>query len=350
MSESHDLSVYIGRFQPFHNGHLELLREGLACASRCVVVLGSSYQARTPRNPFTWEERAAMIRQALDPDERQRVVFLPIRDYYNEVRWVRAVRAGVAAAAGDGATVALIGHFKDATSEYLRNFPGWTLVPQERRSPVDAAHVRDALFKGVDDIDAALNAVAPHLPAGVSGYLRAWTALPFLVPLVEEWRVLRAYQRAWSAAPYAPVLVTVDALLKCRGHVLLVRRKDAPGKGLYAVPGGFIEQRETVYQSALRELREETSVGLLELNLRHALKAVNVFDHPDRSQRGRTITHAHFFDLGDIDLPEVHAGDDAAEALWVPIDQLVGMEDRFLDDHFHMLDHFLGLTPPDPAT
>lgn len=347
MAHDYDLSVYIGRFQPFHIGHLALLRQALEHAPRCVVVLGSSNQARTPRNPFTWNERADMIRQALGPAERERVVFLPVRDYYNEGRWVEAVRQGVAQILDkNSGTVALIGHFKDATSEYLRNFPGWALLPQDKQSPVDAVHLRDALFKGESNTDAALSVMSAHLPAGTLGYLRAWTGLPFLAPLAEEWRMLRKYHDAWAAAPYPPVFVTVDAILKCAGHVLLVQRGRAPGKGLYAVPGGFIEARESVYQSALRELREETSVGLLELNLRHALKGVNVFDHPDRSLRGRTITHAHFFDLGPSELPEVQAGDDAAAALWVPIERLGQMEDRFLDDHFHMLDHFLGLTGP----
>jgi len=71
---------------------------------------------------------------------------------------------------------------------------------------------------------------------------------------------------------------------------------------------------------------------------------VAVFDHPDRSQRGRTITHAHCFDLGDRDLPEVAGADDALTAEWIPVSELTALEDRFHDDHFHMLDHFLGLT------
>ena len=70
-----------------------------------------------------------------------------------------------------------------------------------------------------------------------------------------------------------------------------------------------------------------------------------MFDHPDRSQRGRTISHAHHFDLGDRELPEVQGADDAAHAQWLPIAQLAGMEEAFFDDHFHMLDHFLGLRP-----
>jgi bifunctional NMN adenylyltransferase/nudix hydrolase len=94
----------------------------------------------------------------------------------------------------------------------------------------------------------------------------------------------------------------------------------------------------------LRELEEETHLKLLDTAMRQALKAAVVFDHPDRSQRGRTITHAHFFDLGEREFPEVRADDDAAAVEWVPVERLVEMEDRFLDDHFHMLDHFLGLT------
>ena len=69
------------------------------------------------------------------------------------------------------------------------------------------------------------------------------------------------------------------------------------------MPGGFIEQRETVWQSCLRELAEETHCDVPEATLRAALQSVAVFDHPDRSQRGRTITHAHYFDLGNAPCP-----------------------------------------------
>jgi bifunctional NMN adenylyltransferase/nudix hydrolase len=140
------------------------------------------------------------------------------------------------------------------------------------------------------------------------------------------------------------VFVTVDAVVRCVDRVLLIRRGRAPGVGLHAVPGGFIEQRETAYQSALRELAEETHLELLADTMQRTLRATAVFDHPDRSLRGRTITHAHYFDLGDRELPEVRADDDAQSVAWVPIVDIPAMEDRFHDDHFHMLDHFLGLT------
>lgn len=346
----YDVAVYIGRFQPLHRGHLALLEQALALAHRCVVVLGSAHQARTPKNPFTWQERAEMFRLALPPDRRERLRFLPVRDYYDEERWVAAVRAGVngllaEAGAAAGASVTLVGHFKDATSEYLRGFPGWALSSVERVSSVDATHVRDALFgSGPDEYEAVLAALVEQVPPSTAAFLRAWAVLPHFAAMQEEWRMLKRYKESWAAAPYPPVFVTVDSVVSCAGHVLLVRRGQAPGKGLLAVPGGFIEQRETAYQSALRELQEETGLALLPDTMRQCLVSTAVFDHPDRSQRGRTITHAHHFDLGNRELPELRAGDDAAQALWVPIGELAALEDQFLDDHFHMLDHFFALT------
>src|SRR5688572_12139206 len=112
-------AVYIGRFQPLHDGHLALLRHALSLAPRCVVVIGSAFQARTPRNPFTWQERAEMVKLALPAADRARLHFLPMRDYYDEDRWVHAVRRGVEqllVEAGEPAhaAVGLVGHFKDA--------------------------------------------------------------------------------------------------------------------------------------------------------------------------------------------------------------------------------------------
>jgi bifunctional NMN adenylyltransferase/nudix hydrolase len=344
------VAVYVGRFQPFHLGHLALLRQALSLAPLCVVVLGSANQARTPKNPFTWQERAEMVRLALTPEERERVRFLPVRDHYDEARWVAAVREGVTAIqAAEGPSfsrgVALVGHFKDATSEYLRSFPGWMMVSIDRVSTADGTPLRDALFSAAaHNLEATLAALVGQAPPSTLDFLRAWVSLPFFEVLAAEWRMLRQYKAEWAGSPYPPVFVTVDAVVCCAGRVLLIRRGQAPGKGLHAVPGGFIEARETAYQSAVRELREETHMNLLDMTMRQCLRSVAVFDHPDRSLRGRTITHAHHFDLGERELPEIQADDDAQSVAWVPIAQLASMEDQFHDDHFHMLDHFLGLT------
>lgn len=81
-----DLAVYIGRFQPLHNGHLALLRQALDAAARVVVVIGSAHQARSPKDPLTWAERAEMIKLALPQAESACIRFLPVRDHYDEAR------------------------------------------------------------------------------------------------------------------------------------------------------------------------------------------------------------------------------------------------------------------------
>jgi bifunctional NMN adenylyltransferase/nudix hydrolase len=360
MTPTSDIAVLVGRFQPFHDAHLALLERALQIAPRVVVVVGSAFQARTPKNPFTWTERAEMIRLALPETDRERVRCVPMRDYYDEARWVQAVRESVGgllsqdagdSGAGSGPRIALIGHFKDATSAYLGAFASWQLASVEKLGGADGTHLRDALFasqpedpREPDSLEEALASFVDQAPPSTAAFLRSWAALPFIGELATEWRMLKKYKAAWRGAPYAPVFVTVDAVVRCADRILLIRRAKAPGRGLHAVPGGFIEERETTWQSCLRELEEETHLKLLEETMRRSLREVAVFDHPDRSLRGRTITHAHYFDFGDRELPEVRADDDAMSVEWVPIGELAAMEDRFHDDHFHMLDHFLELT------
>jgi bifunctional NMN adenylyltransferase/nudix hydrolase len=239
--------------------------------------------------------------------------------------------------------VVLVGPRKDATSEYLLPFPGRPLHDTGRTGELHGKALRAALFSA-ESLDAALAAICSQVPASTIEFIRAWAQLPFLRKLREEWAELAEEHDKWAGSPYPPVFVTVDAVVRIADQVLLIRRGRAPGKGLLAVPGGFIEQRETAYQSAVRELQEETGFELLPMEMEHALKSVRVFDHPDRSQRGRVITHAFYFDLGERMVPEIAGSDDAAEARWVPIAQLPSLEEQFHDDHFHILDSFLGIT------
>jgi bifunctional NMN adenylyltransferase/nudix hydrolase len=343
-------AVLIGRFQPLHNGHMALLHAALERARQVVVVLGSAWQAPNPKNPFSWQERAQMLREALSPGDARRVHCVPVRDYYNEPLWVQAVRDAVGAHVPEGASVALVGHFKDASSSYLARFPGWELISLPRLGQFDATPLRD-IFLGEGDaspqaLETALARLATQVPESTLGFLHRWAQAPLFARMQQEWRMLNAYKQAWSRAPYAPVFVTVDALLRChargKDQVLLIQRGHAPGQGLWALPGGFLEQRDSLWQSCVRELREETCASISEADLLAALQTVQVFDHPDRSLRGRTITHVHYLDLGvQPSLPPVQGADDAAQARWVAIADLPQMEGQFFEDHFQILCQFL---------
>lgn len=331
-------AVLIGRFQPFHHGHLALLQQALAAAQQVVVVLGSAWQARSPKNPFTWSEREALIRMSLPAADAARVHCVPVRDYYDEPRWVQAVLAAVEPHVPPGARVGLVGHFKDDSSSYLARFPGWELLSLPRQGDFDGTPTRE-IYWNLQSLPSAQmwQQLSTLTPAPVTGWLRAWQATPDYTHLRAEWQMISGYKAAWAAAPYPPVFVTVDGLLLCHGHVLLIQRGHAPGKGLWALPGGFVEPRDTLWQSCLRELEEETGLPLSAADLQNSLQGVEVFDHPDRSLRGRTITHVFAFHLPGDSLPSVQGGDDAAIARWVPLTELAALEAHMFEDHFHVL-------------
>ncbi|MDR2365018.1 MAG: bifunctional nicotinamide-nucleotide adenylyltransferase/Nudix hydroxylase [Zoogloeaceae bacterium] len=336
LRERFDAAVLAGRFQPFHNAHAVLLKAALAQAERVVVVLGSAFAARNIRNPFNVKERAAMIRASLDARAARRVSFAPVRDYYDDSRWAAAVEKGALAAMKEWAPrsprVALAGFHKDASSDYLRLFPRWSLLALERQGDIDACAIRRMYFMGAAD-ERSLAAVPP----AVARFLESWATRADFAALREEYLAVDAYRKKWGAGPF----VTLDALVTAAGHALLVRRKNAPGRGLWAIPGGFLEKEERLLQGALRELKEETGLDLA--NDVHALRDVAVFDHPLRSPRGRILTHVHWFDLARKTLPAVQGADDAEAARWFPIRGLSGMEAELFEDHFHILDHFLRL-------
>ncbi|MDO4591213.1 MAG: bifunctional nicotinamide-nucleotide adenylyltransferase/Nudix hydroxylase [Comamonadaceae bacterium] len=331
-------AVLIGRFQPFHLGHLALLQQALQAARQVVIVLGSAHQARTPKNPFTWQERETLILGCLPAADAARVRCVPVRDYYDEPRWVQAVLAAVQAQVPAGARIALVGHFKDASSSYLARFPGWELLSLPRQGDFDGTPTRERYWNLPElpqaQMWAQLNKLVPPFTAN---WLRQWQTTPAYEAMRAEWRMISGYHTAWSSAPYPPVFVTVDGLLVCSGHVLLIQRGHAPGKGLWALPGGFVEPRDTLWQSCLRELREETGWSLSAAEMDHALQGTEVFDHPDRSLRGRTITHVFVFHLPGAGLPTVQGGDDAVAARWVPLHDLAALENQMFEDHFHVL-------------
>ncbi len=338
MSDAFQAAVIIGRFQPFHNGHAALLHAALRAAPCVIVVLGSAFQARDAKDPFTHDERAAMITATLDAADRARVRFAPVRDCYDDRRWAENVTAAVQQHIGVAAPVALVGYHKDLSSAYLNRFSGWTFIDAGRTGEVDATRLRQIYFEG-DDPEVIQALLAPLAPPAVCQYLKGWARLPHYARLREEHLAMEAGKKKWGAGPF----ITVDAVVRAADHVLLIQRARSPGKGMWALPGGFLEPRERVLAGAIRELREETGFALLDTELEAALSGVAVFDHPDRSLRGRTITHAHFFDIHCARPPQVVAADDAAVATWVPVAALRDRGAEMFEDHFHILDHFLRL-------
>jgi bifunctional NMN adenylyltransferase/nudix hydrolase len=330
-------AVFIGRFQPPHLSHLETITRALERFDRLIVVLGSAFCYPTPKNPFSVEERERMIRASLG--EAARLHFVPIADdYYNDPRWFRTVRAAVEALTGPGAEVYITGYDKDESSYYLHGFADWPFAPSGVVSPLNATDVRDNYFAG----SSAWRAMVPQT---VRAFMEQFARTPTFERLQQEWQTIRHYRSLERRYPYPILHVATDAMLLAQQQVLLVERNGALGKGAWALPGGYVEPKETLLASALRELREETS---LELQAQH-LKATQAFDYPGRSLRGRVISLGHFFDLGQTPPPLVQGQDDAARAFWLPLAELERHQARFFEDHYQQICWFLGRAPHQPA-
>ncbi|WP_010093254.1 bifunctional nicotinamide-nucleotide adenylyltransferase/Nudix hydroxylase [Burkholderia ubonensis] len=335
-----DALVFIGRFQPPHRGHLNVLKSALSRAERVCVLIGSTDKPRTIKDPFSFDERRQMLASLLDASERDRVTIAPVQDStYNDGDWVRWVQDAVASALGDVAhrKVGLIGHEKDATSYYLRMFPQWELVEADATEDISATEIRDQYFA-----ERPNSFVQWAVPEPVFGWLERFRTQPEFAQLKAEAEFIAAYRKAWAAAPYPVTFVTVDAVVVHSGHILLVRRRSEPGRGLWALPGGFVNQDERLDTACIRELREETGLKLPEPVLRGSLKDRQVFDHPTRSLRGRTITHACLFSFPTGELPRVKGSDDADKARWVPLNEFAQMRGVMFEDHFDIAYHFLG--------
>ncbi len=127
----------------------------------------------------------------------------------------------------------------------------------------------------------------------------------------------RPKKRAFSYE-YPRPAVTVDIVLVTREahpRVLLIERKHDPFVGKWALPGGFVDENEKLIDAARRELKEETSLELAELEQLHT------FGDPGRDPRGWTISIAYLARI-DFDAVKPKAADDAAEVGWFSLNEL----------------------------
>lgn len=364
MNKQYDMAVFIGRLAPFTKAHELNVRTALEHAKKVTVILGSANTPRTHRMPFTFEERAAMVKAAF-PDDADRIFCEPVEDtIYNDGQWVKNVQAAVKAAFTRAfgawhplAKVALVGHGKDSTSFYLNLFPQWESINVRNYKNINASDIRKQFFNQAalfEPVNAILSSDA--MPQSTIDFLHKFSMTADYHNIVDEYEFVKKYRSAWDAAPFPPTFVTVDSVLVQSGHILLVERGARPGKGLWALPGGFLRAYDelnkktgkmmpadkTMLDAAMRELREETKIKVPEPVLRGSVVAEQVFADPNRSSRGRTITHAFLIHLPpNAELPRVKGSDDAKKARWVPLADV--RRDMMFEDHKDIIDAMTAL-------
>lgn len=131
------------------------------------------------------------------------------------------------------------------------------------------------------------------------------------------------------ARPWVTVDVVVVARIHGRLSVLLVKRRNPPFEGCWAIPGGFVEPDEPLEAAARRELREETGATPVRL------EQLYTFGDPGRDPRGWTISVAYLAVLSEDEVLawRPQAGSDADEVGWFDLNELPA----FAFDHGEIL-------------
>lgn len=343
----------------------------------------------------------ALLEAGITSALKGRVNVLPLPDDYLEDQWIanviNAVQTHAESQLGDtgelieDSDVVLVGHEKDESSYYLRMFPQWTFYNAPNDRGLNATDFRKELFAREDPVDETfvlrlmrfLNnqgfkdseafgqdvhfllkdkypELGKHFLPWQEHDLRPldMTHLKLnspkaMHPFLEEYIRSEEYQNMmaehsqyanekllWGMSPYPVTFVTTDAVVTHRSSILMIRRKNHPGKGLWALPGGFLGEKQWIRDSIIRELREETRIAVANEDLLRIMQPVRVFDNPGRSLRGRVITHAARFNLDHLGLtkrPKVRADDDAEAVRWFSFGEILKADKSLFEDHAEII-------------
>jgi len=362
-SSEYDFVIYIGRFQPLHLGHNYMLDKALALAWFVIVFIGSANLPRDMKNPWSFEERAQMIRDAYPDIDPARLIILPLNDHtYNNDGWLGQVQNKVNGAVVDNgydpetARVAVIGFEKDSTTYYLKQFPQWDEINiEDSWGTVSATQIRNNFFQRAP--------ILPHdlCSMSVIEYMRGFMLSVEFRNLLDEAEELKRIHTSWAGSPFTPMFIATDAVVTQSGHILLVTRDIHPGMGLLALPGGHVKPEiGDSFDNCVKELWEEARPqdGIAQRNRRgKALPKGRLrgfytgkemrFDAPGRDPRGFYLTTAFRFVFPDGDLWPVRGGlpidgepNDVSHAAWYPIGSL---DPRLMfADHYFIIQAMLG--------
>lgn len=316
--------IFIGRFQPMHEGHQAVLGQAASRCTKLLILVGSANSCRSVKNPWFFEERKDMISKKLRSAGISNHIIMPINDYpYNDPQWISDVRETVKYSFGNTETVpTLFGHTKEG-NDYLKWFPDWKFQDLQATIHLNATQVRERMF--------AEN--HREMPETVR----------------KDFLYYKKEAELFSGYPFPETLNfnCGDAVIECQGFIALIKRKNSPGQGTWALPGGFKNRNESFIDALFRELIEELGIKVPEKVLRGSLVKTKLYDSPHRSFGIPRNTLAGYIRINpdpNGQLPKLKAKDDALQAEWFTLNDALNKMPLY-DDHKHIISELTGVMP-----
>ncbi len=296
-------AIFIGRFQPFHLGHLSVIEKinQEEDVGEIIIGIGSSQVSHVFLNPFTAGEREEMVRKSL-VNIKKPFHIVEIPDINSDKEWVSHVEN-------------LTPPFKIAYGgnpwvQELFKDKGYKVKNLDPLHQISATQIRERIIQ---------RKKWQHLvPPGT---------LEVMKEINGAKRVREIYNKHLRPA------VTTDLIIPRPEGIVLIKRRNGPGSifgGMWALPGGFVEAgKETVEQAAVREGFEETSLKINPLRL----ELFGVYSSLWRDPRQPTVSLAY---IANETEGELKAGDDAADIGAFPLDNLPPLafdHDKIVQDY-----------------
>lgn len=285
--------LFIGKFQPLHNGHLSVIEKGLEKYGNLLIGIGSSEKHHTAEYPFTFDERKLMIERSLASNANYRIV--PIPDINDYSKWVE--------------------HVESLTGKFDVVYTGNSIVKElfmkknyhieqiVEEIYISSSAIRDMIARGFDEWK-------NFVPEAV---------YQTIVELNGEQRIRSLVKHYLNPSP------AVDTILKYQNGIVLVLREN----GQYAIPGGFQEFGDTLEYTAIKECKEETSLDI------EIEKLFNVYSDPKRDPR----THVDSIVFIARGHGELNAGDDAEGT--IVVDPNIAVKMDLYADHNKILQDYI---------
>lgn len=343
------VGYYIGRFQPFHEGHLEIVKGAFKNGiEKLHIIIGSAEQYATVKNPFSFNERVDIIKDFLIV--KNDIEIHRLDDHPSDDIWFRNLENLIKEICNEVDDEIYFVHSSrkdDKESEKLNteickrlhHIPMWI----ENKIDTNATFIRKTLF----DDSLMFIQYRKIYHAWIWDSEKAKYNSNFIIAN-NDYKIIKKIKENKEKYPYPINDVATDVIVwkgslkhLFENQILLIRRaKGCYGEGKLALPGGFLESELSLEENAVKELYEETGMKLNVDDVEYS----SLVDNPNRSFRGRIISFVYEHKVeDDFDFSNLKAGDDAGEIVIMSLNEILKNKGLFFEDHWTIITERFGV-------